>query len=159
MSTRKQKMRSLFFLKKYQKKLALSHSQPYSFPAMQAIQIPNGQQVRVYFNLHKKMLSVQTKQNGQWKLAGHAENVYLHNVAFKVSEAGRQRVIKNKRKNVHAYIIGHFTDGFKSLELDPFLTVRYNPYEMDKFQCQNKNISSAKTVIINGRHVYAQNPQ
>jgi hypothetical protein len=126
---------------------------------MQTFQVPIGQQVRVYFNLHKKMLSVQTKQNGQWKLIGHAEDVYLHNVAFKVSEAGRQRVIKNKRKNVHAFIVGEITDGFKSLDLDPFLTVRYNPYEMDKFQCQGENISSAKTVIINGRHVYAQNPQ
>jgi len=126
---------------------------------MQTFQVPIGQQVRVYFNLHKKMLSVQTKQNGQWKLIGHAEDVYLNNVTFKVSEAGRQRVIKNKRKNVHAFIIGEITNGFKSLDLDPFLTVRYNPYEMDKFQCQNKDISSAKTVIINGRHVYAQNPQ
>lgn len=133
--------------------------QPYSLPAMQTFQVPIGQQVRVYFNLHKKMLSVQTKQNGQWKLIGHAEDVYLNNVTFKVSEAGRQRVIKNKRKNVHAFIIGEITNGFKSLDLDPFLTVRYNPYEMDKFQCQNKDISSAKTVIINGRHVYAQNPQ
>ena len=105
------------------------------------------------------MLSVQTKQNGTWKLAGHAENVYLHNAKFKVSEAGRQRVIKNKRKNVHAFIIGEITNRFESLELDPFLSVRYNPYEMDKFRCQNKDISAAKTVIINGRHVYAQNPQ
>ena len=133
--------------------------QPYSLPAMQTLQVPIGQQVRVFFNLHKKMLSVQTKQNGQWKLAGHAEDVYLNNVTFKVSEAGRQRVIKNKRKNVHAFIIGEITNGFKSLDLDPFLCVRYNPYEMDKFQCQGKDISSAKTVIINGRHVYAQNPQ
>ena len=105
------------------------------------------------------MLSVQEKINGSWKVVDHVEQIWLGDAKFKVSEAGRQRVIKNKRKNVHAFIIGEITNGFKSLDLDPFLTVRYNPYEMDKFQCQNKDISSAKTVIINGRHVYAQNPQ
>ena len=115
--------------------------------------------VRVYFNFHKKMISVQSKVNGQWKVVKHVEDILLKNVKFKVSEAGRQRVIKNKRKNVHAFIIGEITNGFQSLDLDPFLCVRYNPYEMDKFQCQGKGISSAKTVIINGRHVYAQNPQ
>lgn len=148
-----------FFSKKYQKKLAPSSFPLYSLPAMQTLQIPNGQQVRVYFNLHKKKLSVQTKQNGRWKVAGHKEDVYLHNAKFQVSEAGRQRVIKNKRKNVHAFIIGEITDGFKSLDLDPFFTVRYNPYTMSKFQCQGNDVSAAKTVMIQGRHVCAQDPR
>jgi hypothetical protein len=66
--------------------------------------------VRVYFNLHKKLLSIQTKVNGAWKVISHRQSVSLSDVTFKVSECGRQRVIKNKRKNVHAYICGHDHD-------------------------------------------------
>lgn len=115
--------------------------------------LPLNQQVRIYFNLHKKKLSVQTKVNGQWKVVAHAEEAYLKNASFKVSEAGRQRVIKEKRKNVHAYIMGELVSGIQSNK--QFHSVRYNPYEVAQFQCEGKNIFRAEEVIINGRKVFA----
>jgi hypothetical protein len=35
-------------------------------------------------------------------VVGHALSLRLNNVLFQVNEAGRQRVIKEKKKNVHA---------------------------------------------------------
>ena len=85
--------------------------------------------VRVYRNLHKKCVSV--KQGGIVRC--HATNVVLKDCKFIVSEAGRQRVREEGRKNVHAFIEGYVVDARKSLELLDFGwdAVYYNPYEVD----------------------------
>jgi hypothetical protein len=112
--------------------------------------------VRIYFNLHKKKLSVQTKINGRWKVVNHVDSAYLEDVQFKVSEAGRQRVLKNKRKNVHAYVCGTLID---TLPLSGrFPSARYNPYQLEKFECENKSIDRAEYVILNGRQLFVYNP-
>jgi hypothetical protein len=115
--------------------------------------LPLNQQVRIYFNLHKKMLSVQAKVNGRWKVVCHLEEAYLRNATFKVSQAGRQRVIKEKRKNVHAYILGKLVSSIQSNKW--FQSVRYNPYEVNQFQCKNQDIFRAEEVILNGKKVFA----
>ena len=85
--------------------------------------------VKVYFNLHKHLFSVQEKVNGRWKVVRHTDDITLHNVTFKVSEAGRQRVLREKRKNVHAYVIGHLSDYQGAFSTE----VKYNPYKYDSF--------------------------
>ena len=62
--------------------------------------------IRVYFNLHKHLFSVQEKVNGSWKVTRHVDSIFIRDALFKVSEKGRQRVLREKRKNVHAYITG-----------------------------------------------------
>ena len=58
--------------------------------------------VQVYKNLHKSraadknIYSVRNKKSGL--VINHVENIELKNVIFKVSEAGRQRVLKERRK-------------------------------------------------------------
>jgi hypothetical protein len=73
-----------------------------------------------------------------------------------VSEAGRQRVLQQKRKNVHAFIIGEPTN-----ELDPtqhqYQIVGYNPYLKERFFDGTKYVDKADGVIINNRLVYALN--
>jgi hypothetical protein len=113
--------------------------------------------VRIYFNLHKQKLSLQTKIEGRWKVVSHVKEAYLQNVKFKVSEAGRQRVIKNKRKNVHAYVCGELMDRLP--DYGRFDSARYNPYELEKFQCRNKYIDKADFAILNGRQLFVNNPQ
>jgi hypothetical protein len=113
--------------------------------------------VRVYFNLNKQMLSVQEKTNGSWKVVDHVEQIWLGNPTFKVSEAGRQRVIKNKRKNVHAYIEG--IANAVPENLTAFDSINYNPYKLEKFHDGKKYVDKADFVYILGRRVYAVNPQ
>ncbi len=64
--------------------------------------------VKVYYNLQKECLSVIDAETGL--LYCHAHRVELHNAKFRVQLAGRNRVIKEKRKNVHAYIVGDCHD-------------------------------------------------
>jgi len=63
-----------------------------------------GQRVYVYRNLTNNCWSLKSLKTG--RVLAHAGNLTLKDVIFKVSEAGRQRVIRDKRKNVHAGIVG-----------------------------------------------------
>lgn len=110
--------------------------------------------VRVYFNLHKKLLSVQTKVNGVWKVIRHTDSIALSDVTFKVSERGRQRVIKNKRKNVHAYICGTVSD--EPMNESGMVPIIYNPYKFERFFDGTGYIDTAEKVFVNGRKVYAK---
>lgn len=84
--------------------------------------------VRVYYNLIKKCWSVQHKG----KVIFHLPEVELTNVSFKVLESGRQRVLKEKRKNVHAYVIGDFSVASKHTNTYTH-PVTYNPYKSSSF--------------------------
>lgn len=67
--------------------------------------------VFVYFNLHKKVWSLKARGGAKnARVLAHADHVQLKNVEFKVSEAGRQRVLAEKQKNVHAGLVGELVD-------------------------------------------------
>lgn len=89
--------------------------------------------VRVYFNLHKRMFSVQRKKPEGWRLWKHLKEVRLLNVCYKVSEAGRQRVIREEKKNVHAYMEGDIIDGLGCNIRGEYVHVTYNPYKHGQF--------------------------
>jgi len=115
----------------------------------------NERRVRVYFNLHKKCLSVQTKTEKGWRVAAHVNFLCLKQVAFKVSEAGRQMVLKQKKKNVHAFIEGNVC-AWGSIEELPSTEVTYNPYlAIGKFHIKgtNKVVDHADTIIISGKNI------
>jgi hypothetical protein len=85
--------------------------------------------IKAYFNLHKKIFSVQ--HNGL--VIGHADRLMISNPQFKVSEAGRQRVLRDKRKNVHAFV--EVADDWKSMEHQDLQgeAITYNPYKYSSF--------------------------
>jgi len=88
--------------------------------------------VEVYKNLNHDCFSV--RQGGIVRF--HTKIVCLKNVTYKVSEAGRQRVLKEKRKNVHAFVVGKICHSDEvSKETLPFTAawVSYNPYKNDSF--------------------------
>jgi hypothetical protein len=70
---------------------------------------------------------------------------------------GRQRVIKNKRKNVHAFICGTLSDELVNESgMDPII---YNPYKFERFFNGERYVDTAEKVFIVGRKVYAANAQ
>ena len=114
---------------------------------------------RVYYNLHKRKLSIQQKQinaSGKlvWKVVRHSNLIILQDAKFKVSEAGRQRVIKEKRKNVHAFVTGYECN-------DPMVMedgkVFYNPYKFSSFVDENQNPihSTPKVCILGSKEGYS----
>jgi len=94
-----------------------------------------GKKVQVYFNLHKKCYSVRDKKTRL--VIAHVNNISLVDVSFKVSEKGRQRVLAEKRKNVHAFVEGVVV-GFNVFE-KPMRSVVYNPYKGANFMLRSSN--------------------
>lgn len=92
-------------------------------------QIDESRNVEVYRNLHKECFSI--KQDGIVK--AHARHIYLQDVAFKVNEAGRQRVLREKRKNVHAVLVGKLAKISDQMEIVSEFDVTYNPYKYNSF--------------------------
>jgi hypothetical protein len=64
--------------------------------------------VEVYFNLHKSCYSIRCNEDGVLKgiVVAHAKAVELKDVTARVSPAGRDRVRREGKKNVHAFIRG-----------------------------------------------------
>jgi len=86
--------------------------------------------VKVYFNLHKKVFSV-VAMEGEHKglVIDHTDYIELSSAEFKVQKKGRERVLKEKRKNVHAYIMGYDCRLKDDSELTfNWVRAKYNPY-------------------------------
>lgn len=95
--------------------------------------------VRVYRNLNKRCWSVKCFEPGHAsynKVIHHAQSVELEGVTFIVSEAGRQRAIREGRRNVHAYAQGTLvnvnTIGMKTDEQKRLIT--YQPFHHPHFR-------------------------
>lgn len=89
--------------------------------------IDKTKRVYVYYNLHKKCWSV--RQSG--RIVAHTNEILLKDCKFMVSQAGRARVLKDKRKNVHAGVSGYFVDLIPACRIYHELT--YNPYKHETF--------------------------
>lgn len=122
--------------------------------------------VKVYRNLHNGLYSIQRLG----RVIGHAQRVALTNTTFVVSEAGRQRVIREGKKNVHAFAQGDLAEvygfqgyrgrhvgkleGLNESDLPPrFLErmtrVTYNPYKFDSFvDAETKQPMGSGLVVI-----------
>ena len=86
--------------------------------------------VEVYFNLHKRVFSVRSCKTG--RVIHHAKDVHIVNPKFVVREGGRQRVLRERKKNVHAFVRGNLTT-FKDNPSRLADTIGYNPYKYDSF--------------------------
>ena len=93
--------------------------------------------IEIYRNLHKKCFSI--RQNGKVvDYLSDDQELHLTNVKFRVQPAGRERVRREKKKNVHAYVKGTISPlgGLQRKRLLQlcFQTASYDPYTMDTFQ-------------------------
>jgi hypothetical protein len=92
----------------------------------------------IYKNLHKNCYSIKYKG----KVIEHADYIYVENAEFKVNEKGRQRAIKTRQRNVHAYIVAdsYTSDMGKDGELIEKIfehgyhtAISYNPFKRGFF--------------------------
>ena len=105
--------------------------------------IDTTKKVFVYKNLHKDCWSI--KQGGLVK--AHALYLTLYETHFVVNKKGRDRVLREKRKNVHAGICGYISHPEPSYatwddgEVD-LIEITYDPYKYRSFV----NVSNGKPV-------------
>lgn len=90
--------------------------------------------VFVYFNLHKKLWSVRALDGERrGRIVAHAQDLCLADCVFKVSEAGRQRVLRERCKNVHAGVVGTLvSSGLPEGAACP-TRITYDPYRFATF--------------------------
>lgn len=90
--------------------------------------------VFVYFNLHKNLWSVRALEGPcRGKVIAHRASLMLRDCVFKVSEAGRQRVLRERCKNVHAGVVGTLWDEAVPGDVCCREGVTYNPYLYSTF--------------------------
>jgi hypothetical protein len=101
--------------------------------------------VDVYWNLHRQLFSIRSREKETYgRVISHAPSLGLYWPKPVVSEAGRQRVLREGKKNVHAVIRGEldmwstklkgWADHFEWGDHDETYQWMYNPYTMSDFQ-------------------------
>lgn len=99
--------------------------------------LENGQPVQVYKNLNRDCFSIQDKKTKL--VVAYADTVTVRNANFVISEAGRQRAIRDNRRNVHAYVQGEFFISDQDIPLEAVKVGYYNPFKTDKFINEDTN--------------------
>jgi len=118
--------------------------------------------VFVYFNLHKKCFSIKALEGDRkGRVIAHSNTVLLEGCKLMVSEAGRQRVLREKRKNVHAGVSGTWINYCTNRVENHFeflsmvgRQVTYNPYKYDSFVIKATEQSVDKADVV-GMKVFA----
>ena len=110
----------------------------------------------VYYNLHKHTFSI--SRNG--RVIAHADYVKLTDVEFRVRQGGREKVVREKSKNVHSFVIGTLEDYCKfpcdNLPSEPNSNiVTYNPYKYNSYVIKDTEepiYSAGEVELINLRN-------
>lgn len=112
----------------------------------------DGQKVRVYLNITKKVFSVMALEGpDKGKVIAHTHMVALKGgCSFKVSQSGRKRVIKEGPKNVHAGVVGCLD--LVGVVKKGGTRVSYNPKKYIEFT----NVETGKHVFF-AEEVYFEN--
>ncbi len=114
--------------------------------------------VQVYYNLHKKRLSVRSARSGL--VIKHTDLVKLNNAKFHVQPAGQAKVRRDKRKNVHAYVAGELAPkqnrGVDTAVPEILDQAFYNPYKNDFFvNSKGEELRDKyETVYVIGKEVF-----
>lgn len=123
-----------------------------------------------YRNLHTGTFSL--KYRG--RVINHPIVFSIKNASFKVNETGRQRVIAEQKKNVHAFALGNPTDCIHESKQNfaynylnariknkkyKFVEVTYNPYKSGSFVVKKtgKPITEAKQLVGIDNKLYVSN--
>jgi len=105
--------------------------------------------VEVYFNLHKKLFSVSDCHTG--RVIKHTNEVTIYNPKFVVRKAGRLRVLRERKKNVHAFVRGMMVP-YSCVLFAPDLSteVTYNPYKYSSFVMKDTEqpVDKAKIAVL-----------
>jgi len=114
-------------------------------------------QFKIYRNLHRDCFSVlkYNQEKKGYRLFAHEKDLICHDVNFTISKAGRDRVLLEKKKNVHAFVI---CQNYTTFVGEPKLgdQVYYNPYKMETFQVRTTDepIYNAGTLIMTNNRCY-----
>lgn len=115
--------------------------------------------VDVYFNLHRRLWSLRSRETG--RVVGHARAVIAAApVSFVVQPAGRARAIREGQKNVHAFVRMDTAETFAdpSKEFESFFADEHEPFRVSYvpsfaphfYKCSDKSpiFRAARAVLL-----------
>lgn len=127
--------------------------------------------VAVYWNLHRKCWSIQSREGADYgRVIAHAQEVSIDRPEYRVNQAGRERVLRECKKNVHAFVVGGLIcyrdlegkvveGGRAPVRLNAHMTeVYYNPYKVAEFVIKKTGEaikSSIEAYLSRTKRVYA----
>lgn len=123
--------------------------------------INKDQRVRVYRNLNKKGVWYSIKQGD--KVVAHGVDFSLCDCKTIVNQKGREKVIKEQQKNVHAFIEGYLYNTeitYKDLDFSKLNFLTYNPYKNSQFvdfHSEEKVYHPSVIVFSSDKKVYYRN--
>ena len=105
----------------------------------------------IYRNLNKgNLFSIRYKGI----VVNRLENFTAYNVKFKVNESGILKVIENRIRNVHAFVVCDMFVVDHKLE-GTMTEITYNPFDNDSFMFNGSKITEAPAVYFaNGKAYY-----
>jgi hypothetical protein len=119
--------------------------------------ICKGLPTRIYRNLLNGKMSLKQQINKSWLVIGHVTEAVIKMPKFYVSEPGRQRVISDKRKNVHAFGCGILVE-LQSIEVPEgnLREIHYCPYSQPHFTWKDSSeaLFSADLLIVIENRVF-----
>ena len=100
----------------------------------------------IYYNINKRVFSIRAKKCP----VSYAVAARVDLPKFVVREGGRQQVLREKQKNVHAFIKGEMVTLDRVPCLDGLRKVSYNPYKAGHFYDCNTDepIYSAQYAVL-----------
>ena len=107
--------------------------------------------VEVYKNNRKNCWAVRGNKSG--RVEAHTSGaIGLRNATLVVQPAGRERVLREHRKNVHAFVKGEIRNDGKNIadQIASYREVVYNPYKHTTFieKVSGKPMHHAKNVLL-----------
>jgi len=117
--------------------------------------LQHGDKIEVYRNLHKKCFSL--RKNGiVIKHLLDDEQLFIKDIKFVVRPAGRKKVLREKKKNVHAFVRGYYNAFPGENCVYPRFrdVVAYNPYRADTFMCRGAPKKTTKNVELKDGKVW-----
>lgn len=93
--------------------------------------LEKGQQIQVYRNLRKDNFSIRDAKTR--RVIAYGTDIILSNIRMCVQKGGRKRVIREKWKNIHAFVSGTYEgNNYVNINQD-WEVVHYNPYTTETF--------------------------
>lgn len=105
----------------------------------------------IYRNLHQGG-AFSVKLRG--RVIDRSTDFIAQDVLFKVSEPGRQRVLSEQRKNVHAYAAARTYAPVYRMDTIGLMQVCYNPFTAPTFMVGSIPIYEAASLLFTGGKCY-----
>lgn len=120
------------------------------------------QKVYAFWNLHLNVFSLQANvKDGEKRrnlVLAHGNNIILTDCKFIVRKSGREKVIRDKQKNIHAFVKGEYKGSAKPYQFgkNELSEAYYNPYKQDCFTDKKtgEKLEKASIVLLIDKKIY-----